>query len=98
MSVGHQVARSLPTTDVSRGNCPSRTGQVPFASEKFEIDRCSKKRVLIHPVFDFSEFLNRHSASEEEIFRPQIEPFGHVSLGSVIIVTGSDGVSVNAKI
>ena len=98
MPVGHQIARTLPATDVSRGNCPGRTGQVPFASEKFEIDRCSEKRVLIHPVFDFSEFLNGHSAGEEEIFRPQIEPFGHVLLGSVILVAGSDGVSVNPKI
>src|SRR5205823_11312725 len=98
MPVGHQIARSLPATDVSRGNRPGRTGQVPFASEKFEIDRCSEKRVLIHPAFDFLEFLNGHRAGEEEIFWSQIEPFGHVSLGSVIIVTGSDGVSVNAKI
>src|SRR5215216_6143736 len=98
MPVGHQIARSFPATDVSRGNCPSRTGQVPFASEKFEIDRRSEKRVLIHPVFDFSKFLNRHGAGEEEIFWPQIEPFGHVLLGSVIVITWSDGVSVNAKI
>src|SRR5438094_2811010 len=98
MPVGHQIARSLPATDVSRGNCPSRTGQVPFASEKFEVDRCSEKCVLIHPVFDFSEFLNGHSASEEEIFRPQIQPFGHVSLRSVIVVARSDSVSVNPQI
>src|SRR4030095_14364098 len=98
MPVGHQIARSLPATDVSRGNCPSRTGQVPFASEKFKIDRCSEKRVLIHPVFALSDLLTGQSAGEEEIFRPQIEPFGHVSLGSVIVVAGSDGVSVNPKI
>src|SRR5215211_1100413 len=98
MPVGHQIAGSLPATDVSRGNCPGRTGQVPFASEKFEIDRRSEKRVLIDPVFDFLEFLNGHGASEEEIFWPQIEPFGHVSFRGVIVVTGSDGVSVDAKI
>src|SRR6266487_3778101 len=98
MPVGHQIARSLPATDVSRRNCPGRTGQVPFASEKFKIDRRSEKRVLIYPVLDFPEFLNGHSASKEEIFRPQIQPFDHVSLGSVVVVAGSDGVSVNPKI
>src|SRR5213595_1847598 len=98
MPVGHQIARSLPAADVSRGNCPSRTGQVALASQKFEIDRCSEKRVLIRPFFDFSEFLNDHSAGEEEIFLSQIEPFGHVSLRSVIVVARSDGVSVNSKI
>src|SRR5262249_4233256 len=29
MAVGHQIAGSLPATDVSCGNCPGRTGQVP---------------------------------------------------------------------
>src|SRR4030095_2626566 len=98
MAVGHQIARSLPSTDVSRGNCPGRTGQVPFTSEKFKIDRCSEKRVLIHPLLDFSKFLNSHSAGEEEIFRPQIQPFYHVSLGSVVFVAGSNSVAVNPKI
>src|SRR3954447_19858221 len=45
MTVGHQVTRPLPATNVSRGNCPGRTGQVAFASEKFKIDRCSEKCV-----------------------------------------------------
>src|SRR4030095_3798897 len=72
MAIGHQITRTLPATDVSRGNRPGRTSQVPFASEKFKIDRCSEKRVLIYPVFDFSEFLNGHGAGEEKIFRPQI--------------------------
>src|SRR5439155_12729017 len=98
MAVGHQIARTLPAADVSRGNCPSRTGQIPFASQKFKIYRRSEKCVSIHPVLDFSEFLNGHSAGEEEIFRPQIESFGHVLLGSVVVVAGSDGVSVNRKI
>src|SRR5262245_22131674 len=98
MAVGHQIARSLPATDVSRGNCPGRTGQVPLASKKFKIDRCSEKCVSIHPVLDFSEFLNGHIAREEEIFWPQIQPFDHVSLCSVVVVAGSDGVSVNPKI
>src|SRR5262249_44277504 len=31
MAVGHQIAGSLPATDISCGNCPGRTGQVPFA-------------------------------------------------------------------
>src|SRR5437667_8709333 len=43
MAVGHQITRSLPATDVSRGNCPGRTGQVPVASEKFKVDRGSEK-------------------------------------------------------
>src|SRR5437763_10104551 len=98
MAVSHQITWSLPTTDVSRGNCPGRTGQVPFASEEFKIDRRSEERVLIHPVLDFSEFLNGHGAGEKEIFRPQIQPFSHVSLRSVIVVARSDGVSVNSKI
>src|SRR5580765_2078710 len=98
MAVGHQIARSLPATDISRRNCPGRTSQVAFASEKFKIDRCSEKCVSIHPVLDFFEFLKSHSTGEEEIFRPQIQPFGHVSLRSVIVVARSDGVSVNPKI
>src|SRR5215469_14630397 len=98
MAVGHQIAWSRPAADVSRGNCPGRTGQVPFAGEKLKIDWCSEKCVSIHPVLDFSEFLNGHSAGEEEIFRPQIQPFCHVSLGSVVVVAGSDSVSVIPKI
>src|SRR5262249_18366115 len=98
MAVGHQIARSLPATDVSRGNCPGRTGQVSLASKEFKIDRCSEKCVSIHPVLDFSEFLNGHIAGEEEIFRPQVQPFDHVSLGSVVVVPWSDGVSVDAEI
>src|SRR6476646_12173784 len=98
MAVGHQIARSLPATDVSRGNCPRRTGQVAFASQKFKIYRCSEKCVSIHPVLDFSKFLKGHSTGEKEIFRPQIEPFGHVPLRSVVVIAGSDSVSVNPKI
>src|SRR6478672_1171947 len=98
MAVGHQIARTLPAADVSRGNCPGRTGQVPFAGQKLKIYRCSEKSVSIHPVLDFSKLLNGHSTGEEEIFRPQIEPCGHVSLRSVIVIAGSDSVSVNPKI
>src|SRR5215470_5427234 len=98
MAVGHQIARSLPATNVSRGNCPGRTSQVPFAGEKLKIDRCSEKCISIHPVLDFSEFLNGHIAGEEEIFRPQIQPFYHVSLGSVVVVARSNGVPVNTKV
>src|SRR3954447_7202449 len=98
MAVGHQIARTLPATDVSRGNCPGGTAQVPFTGEKFKINWCSEKCVLIHPLLDFSEFLNGHRAGEEEIFRPQIQPFCHVSLGSVVFVAGSDSVSVNPKV
>src|ERR1051326_9210489 len=97
MALGHQIARGLPATNVSCRNCPGRTGQVPFASKKFKINRCSEKGVPIHPILDFSEFLNRHRASEKEIFRPEIEPCDHISLGRVVIVSGSNGVSVNAK-
>src|SRR5215467_5021852 len=60
MAIGHQITRTLPAANVSRGNRPSRTGQLPFASEKFKIDRCSEKRVLIYPVLNLSEFLNCH--------------------------------------
>src|SRR4029077_3123492 len=98
MAVGHQIARTLPATDVSRGNCPGRTGQVAFASQKFKIYRRSEKCVSIHPVLDFLEFLKGHSTGEKEIFRPQIEPFGHVLLRGVIVVARSDSVSVNPKI
>src|SRR6478672_8220457 len=98
MAVGHQIARSLPATDVARGNCPGRTGQVAFASQKLKIYRRSEKCISIHPVFDFSEFLNGHGAGEKEIFRPQIEPCGHVSLRSVVVVARSDSVSVDPKI
>src|SRR4029077_14560786 len=70
MAVGHQIARTLPAADVSRGNCPGRTGQVPFAGQKLKIYRCSEKCVSIHPVLDFSEFLKGHSTGEKEIFRP----------------------------
>src|SRR6516162_7361490 len=98
MPVGHQIARPLPATDVSRGNCPGGTGQVPFASEKFKVDRCSEKRVPINPVLDFSEFLNGHRASEKEIFRPQTEPCDHVSLGCVVVVSRRDRMSVHPKI
>src|SRR5260370_13723550 len=98
MAVGHQIARTLPAADVSRGNCPGRTGQVPFAGQKLKIYRCSEKCVSIHPVLDFSEFLKGHSTGEKEICRPHIESCGHVSPPSLVVVARSDGVSVNAKI
>src|ERR1043166_6854182 len=98
MTVGHQVARAFPTTNVPGRNCPSRTSQVSFACEKFKVNRRAEKRVSIYPFRDLSKFLDGHRAGEEEIFRAQLEPFDHIPFGSVVVVAGSDGVSVNPKI
>src|SRR5207248_663530 len=66
--------------------------------EKFEIDRRAEERVFAHPFIDLLELLNRHLASEEEVFRLQIQPLNHVLLGGVVLVTGRDRVAVDAEI
>src|SRR5689334_615194 len=98
MAVGHQITRAFPTAYVSSWNCPSRTSQVAFACEKFKIDRRPEKDISVHPVLDLSEFVDSHRAGEEEILWPEIQPLDHVSLGSVVLVPGSDRVSVDAQI
>src|SRR5258705_7865218 len=44
MAVGHQIAWSLPATDVSRGEFPGRAGPLPVDIGKFEINGLSEER------------------------------------------------------
>src|ERR1043166_4389852 len=96
VAIGHQVTWAFPPTNVTRGNRPSRAGEIAFAGEKFEVDRRAKKHVAIHPLLDLLELLDRHPAGEKEIFRTQIEPLDHVLLRGVVIVARRDRAAVGA--
>ena len=97
MAVGHQVARALPAADVAGGNGPGRAGEIALAGQELEINRRAEEGEPAGPVHDLAEFLHRHLAGEEEIFRLEIQPGDHVLLGGVVLVAGGNGVAIDAE-
>src|ERR1700740_3654864 len=65
-AIGQEVARRLPAHDISSGDSPSRTGQIPVTGEKFPVDRCPEQAKTLTPGFGFRKFLDRASPGEEE--------------------------------
>src|ERR1051326_6802978 len=94
MAVSHHIARGFPALDIASRNGPGGAGELAFAGEEFLINHCAEKSEALAPFLDLGKFLTRHSASQEKVFRFFAEPFDHVFLGSVIVVTGRNRVAI----
>ena len=88
MTIGHQVARPFPSANVPGRNSPCRTGQIPFSSKEFKINRGSKEVKLAAPFLKFAEFLDGHFPGQEEVLRLNTEPFNHVLFSGIIFIAG----------
>ena len=83
--------------DIARGNGPCGAGQLAFAGEKFLVHRRAENRKPLAPLLDALEFFACHLACQEKVFGPFAEAFDHVLLGGIVIVTGRNGVAIDAK-
>src|ERR1700751_5338643 len=90
-AIGQEVAGRLPSLEVSSGDSPSRAGQIPVAGEKFPIDRCPEQAETFAPGFGCRKLFDCASTREEESGWINAEALRHVCLGSVVIVSRSDG-------
>ncbi len=95
MAVGHQIARRFPAFDVERRDRPRGAGEFAFAGEKFLIDRRAENGERLAPVLNLGEFLPRHVAREEKLFRVFAETRNHVLLGRIVIVAGRNRVAIH---
>ena len=69
VAVGHEVARRFPAFDVPGRNGPGGASHLTLAGEEFLIDRRAENGEPFAPFLDLCEFLARHFARQEEIFR-----------------------------
>ena len=88
MAVGHEIARSFPAHHVSRRNRPGRASQISKPGHEFQIDGCSKKRILLAPDRRSGKFLDGRPSCQEEICRIQTQAFGHIFFGRIVVVAG----------
>src|ERR1700751_435390 len=96
-AIGQEVAGRLPAQDISSGDSPSGAGQIAVTGEKLPIDRCPEQAETLPPGLGFRNLFDRVSAREEESGWVDAEALRHVCLGSVVIVSRSNGVTIHVE-
>ena len=97
VTLGHHVARGLPSADVVGRHRPGAAGQLALARQELQITRSPEDGEHLTPTLDVLELLTGHLAGQEELGGVFAQALDHVLLGRVVIVARRNGVAVDPQ-